>query len=672
MEYSFVFIVLSFFLIHQFSSASQGLVLASSAVHVNKLAPALYVLGDSVVDSGNNNYLETLAKGNYKPYGVDYPNGASGRLTNGYTIVDYVAAWLGLPFVPPYLGLSKVKRSEVTTGINYASGAAGILPESGTATGDNLSLEKQVNYFKQTVQFDLPKSLKTRKNVSTYLAKSIVVVVIGSNDYLNNYLQPTRYNSSKIYTPQQYVFEMGPIGCLPSVVNSVNPRPTTACVEGINFLVKIFNFGVTNMIQELTSTLKGSTFVYGDVFENTYQQAITPHKYGFSGGNAPCCSISNASSLCLPNQTPCKNKNAYHYWDGFHPTQRVNYEIANGCLGGSSTCFPINVYQLFFSFVFTLLILFFLLIQTQEFASIEALKLPLQDHVLAPALYVFGDSLVDSGNNNYLQTLAKVNYTPYGVDFRNGPTGRFNNGKTAGDNLNLEEHVNYFTKTVKIDLPKIFKTHKKISKYLSKLAQDFQTHKKISKYLSKSIFVISIGTNDYINNYLHPAFYNSSRIYNPQQCVDLLVSNLKKHLMSLYKLGARKFVVFELGPVGCTPAFVFRATPKPITPCIEDINNVVKIFVFGVTKMTQELTSTLKGSTLFMLMFSRKAINRTCILIDMYLRFVFRIRPCANRNAHLYWDAFHPVQRVNYEVANGCFKGSTTCYPINIRQLAYL
>ncbi|KAI3927194.1 hypothetical protein MKW92_013532 [Papaver armeniacum] len=371
MKYSFVFIVLlSIFLIHQFSSASQGLVLASSVVHVNKLAPALYVFGDSVVDSGNNNYLETLAKGNYKPYGVDYPNGASGRFTNGYTIVDYLAAWLGLPFVPPYLSLSKVKRSKVTTGINYASGAAGILPESGTATGDNLSLEKQVNYFKHTVQFDLPKSLKTRKKISTYLAKSIVVVVIGSNDYLNNYLQPTRYNSSKIYTPQQFgallvstlkqhlknmyhigarkflVFEMGPIGCLPSVVNSVNPRPTTACVEGINGLVKIFNFGVTNMVQELTSTLKGSTFVYGDVFENTYQQAITPLKYGFSGGNAPCCSVSNVSSLCLPNQTPCKNKNAYHYWDGFHPTQRVNYEIANGCFRGSSTCFPINVYQL--------------------------------------------------------------------------------------------------------------------------------------------------------------------------------------------------------------------------------------------------------------------------------------------------------------------------------------
>ncbi|RZC82023.1 hypothetical protein C5167_044592 [Papaver somniferum] len=342
MKFSFAFILVPLFLLiqtYQFSSASQDLLLAS-AVRANKLAPALYVFGDSLVDSGNNNYLKTLAKVNYTPYGIDFPNGASGRFTNGYTTVDYLAAWLGLPFVPPFLGLSKVQKGKITTGINYASGAAGILPESGTAT------------------------------ISTYMATSIFVVVIGNNDYINNYLQPTRYNSSKLYTPQQYaallvstlkqhltsvynlgarkfvVFELGPIGCLPSIVNSITPKPVTPCVEGVNSLIQIFNLGITNMIQELTSTLKGSTFVHGDIFEKVYQQDINPLKYGFTGGNTPCCSISNASSLCLPNQTPCKNRNVYLHWDGYHPTQRVNYEIANGCFRGLSTCFPINVHKL--------------------------------------------------------------------------------------------------------------------------------------------------------------------------------------------------------------------------------------------------------------------------------------------------------------------------------------
>lgn len=53
-----------------------------------------------------------------------------------------------------------------------------------------------------------------------------------------------------------------------------------------------------------------------------------------------------------------------------------------------------------------------------------------------PAMFVFGDSLVDVGNNNYLSSIAKSNYFPYGVDFYNmQPTGRFCNGKTFVDML---------------------------------------------------------------------------------------------------------------------------------------------------------------------------------------------------------------------------------------------
>lgn len=50
-----------------------------------------------------------------------------------------------------------------------------------------------------------------------------------------------------------------------------------------------------------------------------------------------------------------------------------------------------------------------------------------------PALYVFGDSLVENGNNNHLLTVAKADYFPYGVDFSKGPTGRFTNGRTIAD-----------------------------------------------------------------------------------------------------------------------------------------------------------------------------------------------------------------------------------------------
>ncbi|RZC47551.1 hypothetical protein C5167_040514 [Papaver somniferum] len=722
MNFSFAFtLVVAFFLLiqsRQFSSAEAG----RQYNHGFKAVPALYVFGDSLVDSGNNNYLQTLNKVNFTPYGIDFPYGATGRFTNGKTVVDFFAKWLGLPLVPPYLGLSEEEKFKTTTGINYASGAAGILPESGTDAGDNLNLAEQVDYFEKTVKSDLPKSFKTPKKISKHLSKSIFVVNIGSNDYINNYLQPAKFNGSKTHTPLQFgallisnykaqlvrlyslgarkfvVFNLGPIGCIPGMVSSVTPKPVTPCVESVNNLINIFNYGIPNMIQELTTTLEG-----------------------FSEANSPCCPAgSNGTLRCLPNDTTCKNRNTHLYWDRAHPVERVNYEIANGCFRGSSTCFPVNLRQLTrltmnFSFAFILIVSFFLLIQSHQISGKQSTSN--QGPVVAPALYVFGDSLVDSGNNNYLQTLAKANYLPYGVDFPNGPTGRFTNGKTTvdffaewlglpylppylglseeeksktitginyasgasgilpetgtliGDTLCLEEQVNYFERTVKDDLPKSLKTQEEIS-----------------KHLSKSILVLQMGSNDYINNYLQPANYNSSRTYNPQQFSDLVISTLKNQLVGLYNLGARKFVVFELGPIGCAPGIVGRETPKPITPCLESVNNLVNIFNLGLTTMTQELASTLQGSNFIHGLVFKKSYEQN----QSPLKYGYtggstpccpsgpngpgpcvpNGTPCEDRNAHLYWDVGHPVQRVNYEVAKDCFDGSSTCFPINIRQLA--
>ncbi|KAL8135703.1 hypothetical protein AgCh_010363 [Apium graveolens] len=50
------------------------------------------------------------------------------------------------------------------------------------------------------------------------------------------------------------------------------------------------------------------------------------------------------------------------------------------------------------------------------------------------AVIVFGDSIVDQGCNNYLLTIAKCNFPPYGQDFPDHQsTGRFSNAKTPPD-----------------------------------------------------------------------------------------------------------------------------------------------------------------------------------------------------------------------------------------------
>lgn len=51
-----------------------------------------------------------------------------------------------------------------------------------------------------------------------------------------------------------------------------------------------------------------------------------------------------------------------------------------------------------------------------------------------PGLFAFGDSILDTGNNNNLATVAKCNFPPYGRDLVGGiPTGRFGNGKVLSD-----------------------------------------------------------------------------------------------------------------------------------------------------------------------------------------------------------------------------------------------
>lgn len=51
------------------------------------------------------------------------------------------------------------------------------------------------------------------------------------------------------------------------------------------------------------------------------------------------------------------------------------------------------------------------------------------------ALFIFGDSFFDSGNNNYINTttLDQANFWPYGETYFKFPTGRFSDGRLISD-----------------------------------------------------------------------------------------------------------------------------------------------------------------------------------------------------------------------------------------------
>lgn len=88
--------------------------------------PAIIVFGDSTVDAGNNNYIPTVARSNFEPYGRDFVGGKpTGRFSNGKIATDFMSEALGIkPIIPAYLDPS-YNISEFATGVTFASAATG-------------------------------------------------------------------------------------------------------------------------------------------------------------------------------------------------------------------------------------------------------------------------------------------------------------------------------------------------------------------------------------------------------------------------------------------------------------------------------------------------------------------------------------------------------------------
>ncbi|XP_002525954.2 GDSL esterase/lipase 7 [Ricinus communis] len=326
------------------------------------LAPALYVFGDSLFDSGNNNLLPTLAKADFQPYGVNFANGVTGRFTNGRTVADFIADFLRLPYPPPFLS---IRKSTPLTGLNFASGCCGILPETGSFLGKCLSLSEQIDLFKATVKLELPKQFKSPKDLSKYLSKSIYIFSIGSNDYIN-YFDTSIFHFSKHQTPQEFaqllldklshyfeklynlgarkilMFEIGPIGCIPSITRPRHNKVENGkCKEEANQLVSFFNNKLAAMLQNLTSTLHGSTFVYGHANWLGYDAVIHPSRYGLMNTKNPCCKTwGNGTSGCIPWLAPCSNPNKHYFFDAYHLTETVCSSIASRCINDPSVCSP--------------------------------------------------------------------------------------------------------------------------------------------------------------------------------------------------------------------------------------------------------------------------------------------------------------------------------------------
>lgn len=345
--------------------------LSQLSVSAQPLFPAFFIFGDSLVDSGQNNYVTlALARANLPPNGIDFvTHRPTGRFCNGKHTLDVLSDYIGLPYPPPSKAPTS-KGSAILKGLNYASGAGGILDATGANYIERLSFNTQITLFQQTV-LEL-NALLGGAGATDLLRKSLFAVVHGSNDYINNYLLPKNNATRNQYTPSQFVqllmatfktqlttiynlgarkvlvSNVGPVGCIPSRL--ALGSPDGRCVASENEMAVGFNVALKSLLQELTQTLPGSLFLYGNVYDGVLDTIENPQSQGFSVSNIGCCGGGKYKGQvpCLPIvENLCPNRDQFVFWDPYHPTQAVNEIIGRRSFQGPpSDISPINIQQL--------------------------------------------------------------------------------------------------------------------------------------------------------------------------------------------------------------------------------------------------------------------------------------------------------------------------------------
>ncbi|KAM6552295.1 hypothetical protein CsatB_002103 [Cannabis sativa] len=235
-----------------------------SYVNANPKVSCFFIFGDSLADNGNNNNLNTLAKVNYKPYGIDFIDSQpTGRFTNGRTTVDIIGEFLGFEKLIPAFASLDNNSFNLLSGANYASGGAGILRQTGT-------------------------------HMELYNLGARMITLVG----------------------------LGQIGCTPNAIQIYGTNnDSSSCISYMNDAVQLFNNKLTTLVDELNSDFTDAKFIYVNSYEIGLSEDLIA--LGFKVLNVGCCG-GDENGQCKPLEIPCENRREYVFWDSFHPTEAYN------------------------------------------------------------------------------------------------------------------------------------------------------------------------------------------------------------------------------------------------------------------------------------------------------------------------------------------------------------
>ncbi|PIA38157.1 hypothetical protein AQUCO_02800067v1 [Aquilegia coerulea] len=306
--------------------------------------PAVIVFGDSTVDAGNNNYIKTLAKSNYLPYGRDFPGGKpTGRFCNGRLVTDFISEAFGLKqTIPAYLDPA-YGIEDFATGVAFASAATGY----DNLTSNVLSvipMWKELEYFKEYEKKLF--GFMGKNNAKNMLREALYLISAGTNDFIENYyiipagrrtqFTVEEYSNYLVGNSESFIREiynlgarkislagLPPIGCIP-ILRSLNIKGGGACRADCNKLARDFGRKLIALTAKLNKELTGIKILFLNVYNPALHVINNPRAYGIENVATACCYLCNRDSPFT-----CMDANTYAFWDAVHPTEKLYHIVAD-------------------------------------------------------------------------------------------------------------------------------------------------------------------------------------------------------------------------------------------------------------------------------------------------------------------------------------------------------
>ncbi|XP_006646771.3 GDSL esterase/lipase At5g45950-like [Oryza brachyantha] len=313
----------------------------------------MLVFGDSTVDPGNNNRLQTAVKANFLPYGVNFLGGRpTGRFSNGRLITDILAEKLGIARSIPGFRDARLRSGQLRRGVSFASAGSGY-DETTARRSNALSFPNQIEdlwLYKRNLQ-----RLVGRRRAEQLVRRATFVVSAGTTDLLFHYLASNQsaVESGPLYENQlitrvanytqvmatlggrRFVFVgVPPIGCLP-IVRTLLGTGTTRCHENMNLQATSFNDKLVEVVRLLKNQPDiRATFI--DTYTIIGKATINPNNYGLTETSRGCCGtgVIEVGQTCRGRKT-CTHPSKYMYWDAAHHTERMNQIITDEAIMNS-------------------------------------------------------------------------------------------------------------------------------------------------------------------------------------------------------------------------------------------------------------------------------------------------------------------------------------------------